>query len=165
MCLDTVDRTYEGTSNRVIDAWGVFRTEYPELPVVPGALYHGFRTPCAPLVQGKWLVADPAPLVNALYPGANRYRAGFHKFAKHFGATDWKANTDVVRRVRLRGLLAVGTQGGHKVYVAREMFIPKQPKERGNRGRTTGIFRRSRNRNRARLSSLFARVVIQDTRG
>jgi len=122
MCLRTVTKTYHKPQKKEFWAWKQFKRSVHASTILLfpfRQLRRTFRVP-----QGRWLKAEgKRPLTIYTRRGyERRYTPGFHVFA-----TKPKVNIygPVTVRVKVRGLVATGTQARKKCFVVRAMFVPK----------------------------------------
>ena len=122
MCLNTV-WTGQKLPQEVI-GWKVLSVQSKSLYSGPS---WGIR-----VRVGKW-TRDPKKKVVIQYRGWRTYPAGFHIFESKDAAVGLRprclARVLDIRKVRLRGLVAVGTQDKHKVYVGKSLFVYKKEKK------------------------------------
>lgn len=121
MCLNTITKQYAKPNAKERWAWKAFE------------LYKGHLAPLCMetpprFKRGIWLRARNCDVWLGI---AAKYTAGFHAFTSRTAATEWGSwsnDMPTVLRVKLRGVHTVGTQDGHRVLVADEMWIPPAKK-------------------------------------
>ncbi len=127
MCLSHVHKWYKGTSKKVYEVFKVFQTcdegrlrfEYFSLS---GQRIEDYGNPAVP--RRKWLTAKTVQINGSQCDG--EYPSGFHCFVHEGSAGSWKGADGglIVIRVKAKGLLAVGTQGGRDVFVFKHIWVP-----------------------------------------
>ena len=141
MCLTKVTRAKIPVGE--VKAWKVFSTDSmnPTLHIKLSFPYRGGN-----VQEDKWLVAKGKPIHYWIATSA-KYEAGFHAFATKKAANMWLTyeigeKNGVVRSVILRDITTVGvqtiiglaredydlTRTKLKMYVAKQMFVPKEGK-------------------------------------
>jgi len=153
MCLDTVDRVYKTPLAKEVVVWKAFDQRYTNDPIRDLRISHNseivtrgkwmksygqgktkridyttYKT-YRPTYKQLFEIARGRKYVNGTFHNNgtvteqvnNTYPAGFHAYAvepmRHIYRTFVK--------VKLRGIVCVGVQGKRKVYVARELYVPK----------------------------------------
>lgn len=138
MCLQTITKRVEKPSKKVTKAWKVFvkdgegKLKYAYLGHIHGEV-----------IQGIWLKAKEQSLHSDFYLDKDgvkmnsyvntEYLSGFHCYTdekqtreRHPESTGW-----IIVEVKVKEITTHGTQwafGLNDAVVARQMFVPKQPK-------------------------------------
>lgn len=120
MCLREVTRIIKKPTSKVRWVWKYF-VEKPNGTLgfcfVP--LRGSWRVP-----TGKWLKAKAQEIVNNM---GISYQSGFHAYPMK--VCKYNGLVDVAIKVKVRRVRTFGIQGGKKVLVADEMFVPTPRKK------------------------------------
>ena len=74
------------------------------------------------VITGKWLASSDATLGGMF---SRSYDSGFHIFTHRWEADHWRdSDKQEVVKVMYRNGHTAGTNGGHDVIVAKEMYVP-----------------------------------------
>lgn len=119
MCLSQVDKVYKNPLKKVIKAWKGFSRYYndPATVCLPMHSYKNSRI----IPRGKWIKAVGTKIHYSGYLKPKTYPAGFHITATKAGANYFGRPI----RIKVRGIVVVGKQSGYKVFVAKEIYVPK----------------------------------------
>ena len=112
MCLSTVKETYDNPSSLIQSGYKKFNGTGKKLT---------FRINSKPVEFDKWLVADEAKLKADDY---NYYTQGFHVYDDESQVNNKNGYT----LVYMRNVHTKGTQTGISIVVAKELYIPSNPK-------------------------------------
>ncbi len=135
MCLDEVTKTFTGHYDQeVFEVWKVFNLN-PEDGSLKFEFFnlHGMEIGQRfwierDVTKGEWLQSTPATVKPNWEPDL-RYTAGFHCFDSEVEALGWCSSTQILVKVKARGLLARGFQQRRRVSVFKEMFVPESSVE------------------------------------
>lgn len=118
MCLSTVKDKNVDLSGCIVSGWKDFAgtASAPEFQVY-GVKHLLGRAKKVPL--DKWFEADKQQIAS---DDSELYDSGFHIYSD-----DGKRPNSASRRVYYRLVEVLGTQDGHEVIIAREMYVPSDP--------------------------------------
>jgi hypothetical protein len=124
MCMSSVDEIYKPPSREWTTAWKAFLHGRTGDLLFPCNYYRGSRS----VPRGKWITASNGSIRDGY--GQVFYPTGFHVFTTRQDARGFLGGTRGILRVKIRNVVARGSQDGLKVLVAREMLVPRDPKKK-----------------------------------
>ena len=120
MCLDNITKTNlpQGT----VTAYKVFKTRGKKR-VLFGVHQEGFS-----YKRRKWLIDKNTKSINSTtrYGYSSFYQTGFHCFTSAPDALKYAESDEVIHRVLLKEITAIGEQGIYSCICARQMFIMEE---------------------------------------
>lgn len=127
MCLDTVTKRYKRPQTKTVTGYKMFDMEFGQL-LLPYYAQDGYRGVATDTwlksteesIRFHWRSTNSDP--DAYYP------SGFHVFRSKQDAERRADGLRKVMKVRVRGVVALGTECRKDVIVAREMYVPKPRK-------------------------------------
>ncbi len=131
MCLNQVNKVYDGKSKKIVYRWKTFTDMMSDGRLqFPYYTKEEYKVGIWDIKRGVWLKAIPEKVfVGRSYPS---YEAGFHCYQTKKEATRRCTKIERVVKVKVKGLLAKGIQTRCRVEVYMEMMVPKSLKGDNN---------------------------------